>query len=257
METKVQIFSHPNFGNMRILSNEGNDPFFVGNDAAQMLGYKVPKDAVSAHCKGAVKCRLPTSGGMQEMKIIPESDFYRLVLKSDMPYAEKVQDWVCEEVLPSIRKTGGYILTKEDDTDDDILSRALVIAQNKIKEREQRIALLEDQNRLNEEQIYLATPKVQYFDNVLQSTSTYTSTQIAKELGYRSALQFHADMKKRSVMFCQSGQWVLTAKYCGKQYTAPRTCTYLNHKTSQYETNTITVWTEKGREFLHRFIKHN
>ena len=110
MESNIQIFNSAEFGSVRTLMIN-DEPWFVANDVAKALGYAVPKDAVSTHCKGAVKQRLLTEGGEQEMKVIPEADLYRLILKSNLPSAEKFQDWVTEEVLPSIRKTGSYSTT--------------------------------------------------------------------------------------------------------------------------------------------------
>lgn len=93
---------------VRVVMHDG-EPWFVANDVARLLGYAVPKDAVAAHCKGAVKRRLPTQqGGSQEMAIIPERDVYRLIMRSKLPAAERFEEWVVGEVLPTIRKTGGY-----------------------------------------------------------------------------------------------------------------------------------------------------
>lgn len=93
---------------IRAFTDEDGQTFFVANEVAAALGYAVPKDAVYAHCKGAVKRRLPTSGGFQQVVCIPERDLYRLVLRSRLPAAERFEDWVVGEVLPSIRKTGQY-----------------------------------------------------------------------------------------------------------------------------------------------------
>ena len=105
-------------------------PMFVAKDVAAMLGYNEPHKAISRHCKGCMKhpveCVTGTytdsNGKSQNTKqimdilFIPESDVYRLVMRSKLPEAEKFQDWVCEEILPAIRKTGGYMITKADDT---------------------------------------------------------------------------------------------------------------------------------------------
>lgn len=104
---ELQIFNNPEFGELRTIE-EGDKIYFVASDAAKMLGYKRPADAVTAHCKGSVKRRLPTNGGTQEMKVIPEGDLYRLIANSELPSAEKFESWVFDEVLPAIRKTGGY-----------------------------------------------------------------------------------------------------------------------------------------------------
>lgn len=105
--TGVQIFQNPAFGQMRVI-NQSNKPYFVANDVAGALGYSIPKDAIAKHCKGGVILPLPTDGGIQKVKFISESDVYRLVMRSKLPQAEAFQDWVVEEVLPSIRQTGGY-----------------------------------------------------------------------------------------------------------------------------------------------------
>lgn len=105
---ELQIFENPEFGKVRTVSVE-DKVYFVANDVAKALGYTVPKDAVTRHCKGALKQRYLTEGGEQEMKVIPEGDVYRLVIKSQLPAAEKFESWIFDEVLPAIRKTGGYI----------------------------------------------------------------------------------------------------------------------------------------------------
>ena len=92
---------------------------FVASDVAKALGYSRPADAITAHCKGSVKHRLPTNGGMQELKIIPEGDVYRLITHSKLPAAEKFESWVFDEFLPSIRKHGAYMtvdIPREDGT---------------------------------------------------------------------------------------------------------------------------------------------
>lgn len=106
---------------------------------------------------------------------------------------------------------------------------------------------------LQEQEIKQSAPKVQYVDEVLQSVNTYTSTQMSKELGLREAEQLHKILKEKGIMFKQSGQWLLTAKYCGKGYTKPRTHHFTRNDGS-VGTNTTTVWTEKGRAFLHHIM---
>jgi len=104
---ELQIFNHPDFGQVRTYEENGK-VLFCGVDVAFTLGYSKPRNALAQHCKGALKRGIQTNGGMQEMIFIPESDLYRLVFGSKLPTAEKFTDWVTEEVLPSIRRTGGY-----------------------------------------------------------------------------------------------------------------------------------------------------
>lgn len=115
---ELKIFEHPDFGEVRTLETNGV-VLFSGSDVAKALGYSRPADAVSAHCKGSVIHRLPTAGGTQDVKFIPESDLYRLVFRSKLPTAEKFTDWVTMEVLPSIRKHGAYMT---DETIEQVLS---------------------------------------------------------------------------------------------------------------------------------------
>lgn len=104
----LAIFNNPEFGEIRTLETNDNKVLFCGKDVASALGYKETAKAIREHCKGVSEMDTPTNGGIQKMKFIPESDVYRLAFGSKLPTAEKFTDWVTEEVLPSIRKTGGY-----------------------------------------------------------------------------------------------------------------------------------------------------
>ena len=113
MEQIIKIFENEEFGQIRTLKAESGKVVFCGSDVAKALGYRSPKDAISSHCKGAVKHRLLTSGGTQEIKFIPEGDVYRLVAHSRLPSAEKFESWIFDEVLPTIRRTGGYVANED------------------------------------------------------------------------------------------------------------------------------------------------
>ncbi len=105
---QVMLFENEDFGQLRMIFIDGKQ-YFMANDVAKALGYSVPKDAITRHCKGAMFQRYLTDGGEQEVKVIPEGDVYRLIIRSKLPKAEEFEKWVFDEVLPSIRKTGGYI----------------------------------------------------------------------------------------------------------------------------------------------------
>lgn len=135
--------------------------------------------------------------------------------------------------------------------DDEAIAYAMEVLTKRLEVARQEKAMLEAKNNYLTNEIKEAAPKVKYVDNVLQSSQTYTSTQLSKELGMREAEQLHKALKEKGIMFKQSGQWMLTAKYSEKGYTKPRTTTYTRSDGSQ-GTNTITVWTEKGRAFLHK-----
>lgn len=104
---ELQSFKNKEFGQVRTLTI-GNNPYFVGADITRALGYKNSTDAIKRHCKGVVKRDIPTRGGNQKMNCIPEGDLYRLIVNSELPNAEKFEEWVFDEVLPTIRKHGMY-----------------------------------------------------------------------------------------------------------------------------------------------------
>ena len=135
--------------------------------------------------------------------------------------------------------------------DDYIVARSQEILHNRLQKAEKQLELAQETITTQSEQLKLQAPKVKYVDEVLQSVNTYTSTQMSKELGLKDADRLHRALKEKGVMFRQSGQWLLTAKYCGMDYTKPRTHQFTRSDGST-GTNTITVWTEKGRAFLHK-----
>lgn len=169
---ELKIFENAEFGQIRTVEISGN-PFFVANDVATALGYKRPADAVTQHCKGSVKHRHLTSGGIQEVKVIPESDIYRLIIKSKLPSAQRFEKWVMEEVLPSIRKNGGYIVGQENLSDEELLERAVLVARKKIAERDEII-------KRQQMQIEADKPKTIFADAVSASKTSILIGDLAK-----------------------------------------------------------------------------
>lgn len=112
MDNMVKTFVNEEFGSVRTIEENGKI-LFCGSDVAKALGYRRPKDAITVHCKGAVKRRLLTNGGAQEMKMISEGDVYRLISHSRLPSAGKFESWIFDDVLPTIRRTGGYVSNEE------------------------------------------------------------------------------------------------------------------------------------------------
>lgn len=108
---EIKIFENTEFGSVRTIEENGK-VMFCGSDVAKALGYKEPHKAISRHCKGGMKRPTPTNGGLQEMIFISEGDIYRLAAKSELPGADKFESWIFDEVLPSIRRTGGYQISQ-------------------------------------------------------------------------------------------------------------------------------------------------
>ena len=134
MQNAIQIFKNPAFGEVRTLTREDKSVWFVGKDVASVLGYRDTVNALKAHVDEDDKLgwQITTSGQKRQVTMINESGLYALVLASKLPQAKAFKHWVTSEVLPAIRKDGGYIVTKTDDTPEEIMARALLIAKSTI-----------------------------------------------------------------------------------------------------------------------------
>ncbi len=192
---------------------------------------------------------IPTAGGRQKVKFIDEGNLYRLIAGSRLPSAERFESWIFDELVPRTLKEGGYLLGKKGETDAELLSRTLMLAENKLKERDRHISELKKENALNALRLGLQAPKIRYFDEVLRSSSTYTPTQIAKELGM-SGRELNLRLKALGIQFRQSGTWLLTARYQKEGYTRTHTHSWQS-RNGETGTAMHTVWTEKGRLFIH------
>ena len=206
---KIQIFQNEQFGKVRIAMNENEEPLFCLADVAKALGYNRPADAVSQHCKGVVILPTPTNGGVQEMKYGKESEVYRLTMKSKLPDAEKFQDWVCDEVLLSIRKHGAY-MTQE------TLEKALTspdfliqLATNLKEEKQKRIEA-EQKAEIAEQTIKTNAPKVLFADAVSTSQRSCLVAELAKILQQNGVNigqnRLFAWMRENGYL-CQKGQY--------------------------------------------------
>lgn len=184
---EIQIFSNPQFGEIRTAIGEDGEPLFCLVDVAKALGYSRPADAVSKHCKGVVILPTPTNGGIQQIKFGKEGDVYRLVMKSKLPEAGIFQDWVCDEVLPTIRRHGAYATPAT-------IESIIANPENGIKlltalkeEREQRL-LAEKRAELEAEINKANAPKVLFADAVAGASNSCLIGELAKILtqnGYK------------------------------------------------------------------------
>ena len=173
MENMMASFSSKEFGQIRVIQEKGKC-LFCGLDIAKTLGYKRPADAVTAHCKGSVIRRVPTSGGEQPIKFIPEGDVYRLIVQSKLPAAVRFERWVFDEVLPTIRKHGGYLgesLMEQIERDPEILFR---FADALVKERRENKALRKELLNLK--------PKAEFYDAFVNPGDCTNIRATAKEL---------------------------------------------------------------------------
>ena len=152
----------------------------------------------------------------------------------------------CNDRIKELLKTGVTTISDEDEA----IYNAMNILQKRLEASKQQVQMLESKVELQETEIKYLAPKAKYTDEVLQSTSTFTTTQIAKDLGM-SAQALNQKLKERKIQFFQSGQWFLTHTYQDKGYTDMRITPYFDTKTGEPKTSQSMVWTEKGRQFIH------
>lgn len=167
---ELKIFQNPDFGEVRTIVIDG-DIWFVGNDVARALGYQKTNEAIRKNVREmdtATAGVMDSLGRKQQTVIINESGLYDLIFESRLPYARKFRYWVTSEILPSIRKNGGYIQNQEELTPEQIVANALIVAQNIIKDKDKKIAEL--------------SPKAEYFDSLVDSKLLTTFRDTAKEL---------------------------------------------------------------------------
>lgn len=244
---ELQIFKNEEFGSVRTLTIS-NEPWFVGKDVAVILGYKDTSDALKKHVDSDDKLsrRFTDSGQGRDMYIVNESGLYSLILRSNLPTAKKFKHWVTHEVLPSIRKTGGYIAGQESMSDSELMAKALLVAQRQIDERNKLIA---SQNQIIRE----LTPKAEYVDIILNNKGLVTITQIAKDYGM-SGRKLNGILAANHIQYKQSGQWLLYSAYQNKGWTHSST---INITRSDNRPDVVmeTKWTQKGRLALYELLK--
>ena len=245
----IQVFENEEFGKVRTTEVNG-EPFFVGKDVAEILGYANPNEAIADHVDEEDKLNSKTllSLGQRGGWLINESGLYSLILTSKLPKAKAFKRWVTSEVLPSIRRHGLYAV-------DEILANpdiAIKALQELKAEREKRRSL-EGTVAVQHQQIIEMQPKVSYYDLILQCPDLMPITTIAKDYGW-SAKRLNAYLHEQGIQFKQSGIWLLYQQYAEQGYTSTKTHNYAGEDGTQHA-KPHTYWTQKGRLFLYDFLK--
>lgn len=257
------IKNNPMFGTIRIEGTE-KEPLFCASDVCKALGYAKPQNAVAAHvdAEDALKRSTPTEGGRQEMTFVTESGLYALIFGSKLPQAKEFKKWVTSEVLPSIRQNGGYMLIGDDEAEEDLMARALIVAKATLKRREERIKALESESQAKDKEIVELSgtisemkPKVNYVDTILSCKETVTTTQIAQDYG-QSAKAFNVLLRNFGIQHKVGGQWILYAKYLPCGYVQSETVS-ITHRDGSAGLVMHTKWTQKGRLFLYDELKNH
>lgn len=263
---QVMVFENPEFGRIRTMTDKKGYPLFCGKDVCEALGYRKPDVAVRQHvtARDVTKRYVGLMVGkkkdgtpivqQRQILFVTESGFYALVLGSKLDTAQKFKHWVTAVVLPQIRKTGGFVPLHEGDTDEDIRRRAEEVLRKTLQEKDSFIAQQKKLIAEQEVEIDRLLPKALYADNVLDSISCYTTTQIAKELGM-TAQELNRLLCAERVQYYQSGQYMLYAEYAHRGLAKSRTHFDLFVGRDTVCTRMYLVWTEKGRKFIHQKVK--
>lgn len=220
-----------------------NEPWFVGKDVADVLGYKNGSRDINRHVEDEdkLKYRIGTAGQAREQILVNESGLYSLIFNSTLENAKRFKRWVTSEVLPTIRKHGAYMTPEKIEealTDPDTI---IQLATRLKDEREQRLIA---EQRVNELQ-----PKATYYDLILQNKSLLSVTKIAKDYGM-SATTLNKLLSELGVQYKQGGTWLLYQKYADKGYTQSTT-----HIIDEDRSSLLTKWTQKGRLFIYELLK--
>ena len=256
---ELKIFENSKFGKVRTVLVD-NEPFFVGKDVAEILGYQNGSKAVKTHVDSADKTFIMLDiadaqngnvpKGQTKTAIINESGLYSLILSSKMPRAREFKHWVTSEVLPSIRRHGLYAV-------DEVLANPdmLINALTALKEERANRERLEELNAAQAQQIAELQPKVSYYDVVLNCKDALSVSVIAKDYGW-SAKRMNQYLHEHGVQYKQGGTWLLYQRYAEQGYTSTRTNTHLG-KDGDVHTSVHTYWTQKGRLFIYDLLKEH
>lgn len=253
---ELQTFTSAAFGSVRII-DKGGQPWFVGKDVADILGYSNSSKAIPQHVdeEDRQKQNLPTAQNGKLVAaswLINESGLYSLILSSKMPKAKEFKRWVTSEVIPAIRKTGGYIAGSENMTDAEIMAKAVLVAQSTIRQRDQRIKELECD-------VAAAKPKVLFADAVSASDSTILIGDLAKILKQNG----HQIGQKRLFNWMREQGYLI--KRAGADYNSPTQRamemglfkikeTAISHSDGHVSVSKTTKVTGKGQQyFINKF----
>lgn len=252
---ELQIFNNAEFGTVRTVEVNG-EPWLVGKDVAQALGYQNASKAVMSHVDAEDKrfemlsVSDSQNGNLVKTAIINESGLYSLVLSSKLPGAKKFKRWVTSEVLPSLRKHGLYAA-------DELLNNPdLVIqAMEALKDERAKNKALETENAQQRQVIGELQPKADYTDRILKSKGVVPITAIAKDYGM-SGKEMNKLLHRLGVQYRMGNMWLLYSRHHGKGYTHSETFEF-THSDGIPDVNMTTKWTQKGRLFLYQLLKEN
>ena len=227
-----------------------DEPYFVGKDVAEVLGYRNTSKALKDHVDEEDKLNNESlsSLGQRGGWLVNESGLYSLILSSKLPSAKRFKRWVTSEVLPVIRKHGAYAV--DELLDDPDLAIKVFTA---LKEERAKRKALETMNAVQAQQIEELRPKASYYDVVLNCKDLMSISKIAKDYGW-SAMRMNSYLHDKGIQYKQGSIWLLYQKYADKGYTSTKTHPYIGND-GEAHTKVHTHWTQKGRLFIYDLLK--
>lgn len=259
MNNKLEIFENPEFGQVRVIVNNSNEPLFCLADICRILSIGNPshlKERLDEEGIQLVDLQALSNNegviikqlGNTKSNFINEPNLYRVIFQSRKEEAVKFQNWVFNEVLPSIRKTGSYSAQQKLPQ---TFAQALRAYADEVEKNEQlRLEVGQQKQVISELQ-----PKATYYDLILSSIDCLTVTQIAKDYGM-TAQALNQFLFEKKVQFKQSGTWLLYQNHADKGYTKSETVP-ITYKNGEKGSKLNTKWTQKGRLFLYQLLKNN
>jgi len=261
---EITTFENKQFGELRTINKDG-EPWFVASDVCKALDLGSTHKAVDRlddDEKG--RNSIPTLGGTQDMIVVNEPGLYSLILGSRKPEAKSFKRWITHEVLPSIRKNGGYIAGQEDPelTEDELVAKALQVVSRRLAEKEKQLQSVVEQNKAlvesnnqKEERIQKLLPKATYYHQVLSCKDPIRTRVLAKDYGW-SAQELNKWLEDHDIQYKQNGTWLLKQKYANEGYTIQQTYTYQDYW-GTWHTQMHTSWTQAGRLFIYTLLKEH
>ncbi|MCD5256770.1 phage antirepressor [Pediococcus pentosaceus] len=234
-----------------------DEPYFVGKDIADVLGYSNSRKALIDHVdeedKNTVTIRDGNKGNPNQV-VINESGMYSLVLSSKLPNAKKFKRWVTNEVLPSIRKHGAYMTDEK--IEEALLNPDTIISlATKLKNEREKAEVERNGRLIAEQRVEELQPKADYYDQILSNKGVVTVTSIAKNYGM-TAPELNKLLNRLGVQYSQSGSWYLYKKYQKNGYTHTIPVPY-SHRDGRPDIKPQTKWTQKGHIFIYQLLKEH
>lgn len=249
MENRLKIFKNDELGEIRT-KEINNNPHVCLADVCKILDIKNISDCKSRLKQDGVVTSevIDSLGRKQQATFIDESNLYKVIFQSRKPEAERFTEWVTSEVLPSIRKTGGYIVGEENMSEDELILKAMTVLNKKVEN-------LKLENAQQKQIIGELKPKADYTDMILKNKGLVTVNAIAKDYGM-TAISLNRILHNLGVQYKQGRQWFLYTRYQNCGYTHSETIQFY-HKDGTSDVNMLTKWTQKGRLFLYELLKNN